>query len=160
MSGQNSNENRFAALCCRIAFAERYYEYCDRHLVSGHELPVPLQEKALEETGWLFRYQRKGKYFKWMDRQAEGYPPLGLNVDLRMASVEWILNVETPAGGLGGTFAGMALRARRLTTPGYQHDPPYPTPCFANMNELAVVLTEGFALYEDLAAAIRAETWA
>jgi hypothetical protein len=46
-----------------------------------------------------------------------------------------------------------------MKDPAYRHDPPYPNPWAASKAELAKVLDEGLALYDDVAASIVKHTW-
>jgi hypothetical protein len=56
-------------------------------------------------------------------------------------------------------MAGLASDLKQLTSPGYRHEPPYPVPGAANKSELATVLDEGLAFYDEIAAAVAKQTW-
>lgn len=157
---EHPDRTRFLKIASKLDFADRYYSFCRDHATAGPDLPAPLQMEALAATGRAWRHHKRDRFFSWKDAASPEGCSLGLKLSLEYSSVEWILAFATPSGGLGFGFATLSLGIKWLTNKGYEHLPPYPRPCFADLGELATVLTEGFALYEDLAAAIRSETWA
>lgn len=166
MALQDDDEDRhpahrdFCDVLLKLDFPSRYYAYCEAHAKKDPpDIPVALQTRALDETGRTFRYDKKEKFFGWRDSNAPKGCELGINLVLQFAQADWILVFGTPSGHLAGSFSGIALDAKRLADPSYQHDPRYPTPKIANARELRVVLAEGFALYEDVAKALRSKEW-
>ena len=156
---QHPEERRFVKQLAAFGFADRYYTYCAMHRKPGPDIPTATQKIALEQTGRTFKYDKREDFFAWRDASAPKGFQLGLNIAIRYAAVEWILVFRTPSGHLGGPFASLALKVKRLDTPTYRHDPPYPTPDAANKRELAQVLDEGFRLHDDLAAFLMKKAW-
>jgi hypothetical protein len=155
----DEEEQRFRQLLAELRFADRYYAYCAAHLKSGPDIPLATQTAVLGETGRTFRYYKGEKFFAWRDANAPKGCELGLNVAIGGHQVEWIFVFRTPAGAVADTFAADARKVKQLTEPTYRHDPPYPVPRAASKAELAKVIDEGLALYDDVAAAIAKQTW-
>ena len=144
----------------KLDFAERYYTYCSSHSKKNcPDIPLALQTKALDETGRTFRYDKREKFFSWRDSNAPKGCELGLNLSLRDAQANWILVLKTPSGHLGEQFSAIAEGVKRLADPRYQHEPRFPTPDIANATELRTIITEGLALYDDIATALRSKAW-
>lgn len=113
----------------------------------------------LKETGRTFRYHKGEKFFAWRDANAPEGCELGLNLKIEVSYVEWILVFATPSGHTGGPFSGLARDVKQLSIPKYRHDPPHPRPHVANKAELADVIDEGLAFYDEIAAAIAKQKW-
>lgn len=140
-------------------FADRYYKYCDAHTTRGPDIPTATQTAVLKETGRVFKYDKREKFFARRDANAPKGCELGININIDGSFVDWILVFGTPAGHLGGPFASLALKVKHLTIPSYRHNPPYPAPRAASKAELAAVIDEGFALYDGMVASLMNQTW-
>ena len=156
---QDADTLRLRHLLAEVRFADRYYAYCSEHRKRGPDIPLATQTAVLGETGRTFRYHKGEKFFAWRDANAPDGCELGLNVQIDGHQIEWILSFKALSGHIGDPFAVLALNVRQLTQPTYRHDPPYPVPSAANKAELATVIEEGLALYDEIAAAIAKQTW-
>jgi hypothetical protein len=116
------------------------------------------RKAAMAATKRAWKYTRRESFFAFREESPPDGCELGLNATLRFG-VELILVCRTPHGHLGSTFAVMAHGVMKQGDPEHRHDPPYPTPKFGTAEELRTVLGEGLALYEEIARAIRRETW-
>lgn len=142
-----------------LGFADAYYNYCDRFPRRGPEVPLKTQQDLLAETGRVFKYDKREKFYAWRDSSAPEGCDLGLNLVLERAQVEWILVFRTPSGHLGSPFSAIAASVKRLQDPAYRHAPPNPTPDVSNKAELANAIEEGLALYDRIAGAIVEKSW-
>jgi hypothetical protein len=66
----------------------------------------------------------------------------------------------TPDGHLGGPFPRLARQVHYLRNPDFAYaNPPNPAPRIGTLDELPVILSEAFELYDDLVLAIKQHEW-
>ena len=155
MESREEAEARLLVLAQEIDFARRYYALVasNRDSEPCYDLSADEIRAALESTGRSFRYNRRERFFATREKGTPG--ELGLNLTIN-GVVEFIAVVETPAGHIGPTFPGLARDLVYHHGPQPADDPRYPRVRYRGVQELCQVLAEGFALYSDLAAAVRA----
>jgi hypothetical protein len=147
-------QRRFEELAAELEFDRKYFALIERTRPRRPGVAVPFCERAqvLAQLGRRFSYHRGEKFYKVF---APDLPPaLRLHLGLEYGGAELIAVVETPAGGVGGVFSGLARDIAELRDPTFTPDPPYPRPWFRDADELTDVLRDGYALLDELAAAV------
>jgi len=150
----DATEERLLELLHRLGFPRRWYDLCVATRVGTpcRALPTAQQEAALATAGRVFRYNRREKFYA--TREADVPGELGLNLSLRHGVAEFILVVRVPAGHIAGPFSLLMRQADRRFGPVLPDTPPYPQPWYQGAAELKQVLSAGFGLYAEVAAAV------
>ncbi len=154
MDDAGAAEARLLGLLHRLDFPRRWYDLSVATRVGTpcRDFPVAEQEAALAATGRAFRYNRREKFFATRE---PGLPcELGANLVLRHGVAELILVARVPAGHIGEPFGLLMRKADERFGPVLPDAPVYPQPWYQGAAELRRVLTSGFALYAEVAAAV------
>lgn len=144
-----------------VDFADRYDALCRAHPVRGEKVPVPLRTEAIKNVGRPMYWSRPMRRYMWREgwrvpSSLPKYCAIGLDVRIEQR-VELELLFVTPDGHLSGPFHRYLKQIRQLTTPHYKHN--NPAPRISTPEELPAILAESLALYDDIANALRADTW-
>lgn len=123
-----------------VAFADRYWELCDRHpLALGHG-PVSRSftkrelADALQQAGLQGAYDSRDRTFSIDLGNLCGRRWTGVFAASRRGSVELMIDGSADDGTIGSNFAVLAYAAKQRADPSFSRDsfgkgpPPYPRP--------------------------------
>jgi hypothetical protein len=151
---RDAAQRRLEELAAELDFDRKYFALIDRTRPRrpGAGVPFPDRYQVLTDLGRRFSYRRREKFYKVF---APDLPrSLRLHLRLEDGSAELTVFAETPAGAVGDVFSALARDIAEHRDPTFEPDPPYPCPWFRAAAELADVLREGYALFDELAAAV------
>lgn len=144
-----------------IDFADRYDALCLAHSKRGEKVLAPVRHEAIQNVGRPMYWSRLWHRYLWREawREPSGLPEyVAIGLDIRInARVELELLFVTPDGHLSGPFHRYLKQIRGMTKPDYKHN--NPAPRVGSFDELPAILTECLALYDDIANALKGDTW-
>ncbi len=154
MMERDEAQQLFTELVKPLEFDRKYYALIDRTRPRrpGQAVSFAEREEVLTALGRRFSYHPEERFYKVF---TTGLPDsLRLHLKLEYGGAEFIAAAITPMGGVGDVFSGLAREIAEWRDPSFVPDPPYPRPWFRNAAELADVLREGYALWDEIAEAI------
>ena len=142
----------------KISFAERY-EKLSVNFHSKNEFNY-LNEKVLEiakEIGYKISFVKKNNFFKFQEKI--GTYKIYFNFSLKYSIIELIIGVTDLKKDVfitGGTFGNLYEDIKYFET---KKESRIFMPSFENYEELQEILTEAFAIYEDLKTEVLKVDW-
>ena len=118
---KNDYMNILISMLAEIDFANRYYKMYETLKDSKKSARFTLddyREAISTATNMASTYNKKEKFFGIRDTWR--HLPVKFNIALYYDSaIEFILAINTPAGGIGGTYHGLAHKTALLSQPDF-----------------------------------------
>jgi hypothetical protein len=117
-------------------FHRRYYELYEatKGRTSLHGDGRKMLEQELAITGYEFTYNKREDSFDAEERV--NAVVVSVHAGIAGSDLELFLNVAEGDTAAGGAFSVLALKAARLKDPAFKYNPPYPTICVANRQDV------------------------